>query len=81
MIKIMETKGIKFYTAYKKSAGYSLMWNDTVCIEPSFGIATSIKSSTYKTKSGGSVFEDDYDAPSKFGMAIGLGIHIRLGGE
>jgi hypothetical protein len=61
--------------------GYSLMWNDRVCIEPSFGIATSSGSSSNKTNSGGTVTENDSDAPSTFGMAIGLGIHIRLGGE
>jgi len=61
--------------------GYSLMWNDRVCIEPSFGIATSSGSSTEKTNNGGTVNEIDTDAPSTFGMAIGLGINIRLGGE
>jgi len=61
--------------------GYSLMWNDRVCIEPSFGVATSSGSSTEKTNQGGSVTESDSDAPSTFGMAIGLGIHIILGGE
>jgi hypothetical protein len=61
--------------------GYSLMWNDRVCIEPSFGIATSSGSSSNKTNFGGTVTENDSDAPSTFGMAIGLGIHIRLGGE
>jgi hypothetical protein len=61
--------------------GYSLMWNDRVCIEPSFGIATSSGSSSSKTNLGGSVTESDSDAPSTFGMAIGLGINIRLGGE
>ena len=61
--------------------GYSLMWNDRVCIEPSFGIATSSGSSTQKSNFGGTVTELDTDAPATFGMAIGLGIHIRLGGE
>jgi hypothetical protein len=61
--------------------GYSLMWNDRVCIEPSFGIATSSGSATSKANFNGSVTEVDTDAPSQFGMAIGLGIHIRLGGE
>jgi hypothetical protein len=61
--------------------GYSLMWNDRVCIEPSFGIATSSGSSSDKTNFGGTVTENDSDAPSTFGMAIGLGINIRLGGE
>ena len=61
--------------------GYSLMWNDRICIEPSFGIATSSGSSSSKINSGGSVTEVDTDAPSTFGMAIGLGIHIRLGME
>ena len=61
--------------------GYSLMWNDRVCIEPSFGIATGSGSSSSKTNVGGTVTESDSDAPSTFGMAIGLGINIRLGGE
>jgi len=61
--------------------GYSLMWNDRVCIEPSFGIATSSGSSTSKVNFDGTVTEVDTDAPSTFGMAIGLGINIRLGGE
>jgi len=61
--------------------GYSLMWNDRVCIEPSFGVATSSGSSSNKINDNGSVTETDTDAPSTFGMAIGLGIHIRLGGE
>lgn len=61
------------------SVGYSLMWNERVCIEPSFGIATSSGSSTVKSNFDGSVTENDSDAPSTFGMAIGLGINIRLG--
>ena len=61
--------------------GYSLMWNDRVCIEPSFGIATGSGSSSSKDNIGGTVTESDSDAPGTFGMAIGLGIHIRLGGE
>ena len=61
--------------------GYSLMWNDRICIEPSFGIATGSGSSSSKTNIGGTVTETDSDAPSTFGMAIGLGINIRLGGE
>jgi hypothetical protein len=61
--------------------GYSLMWNDRICIEPSFGIATGSGSSSSKTNMGGTVTETDSDAPSTFGMAIGLGINIRLGGE
>ncbi len=61
--------------------GYSLMWNDRVCIEPSFGIATASGSSSSKSNVNGTVTESDSDAPSTFGMAIGLGINIRLGGE
>ena len=61
--------------------GYSLMWNDRICIEPSFGIATSSGSSTTKYNLDGDVTETDSDAPSTFGIAIGLGINIRLGGE
>ena len=53
------------------------MWNDRVCIEPSFGIATASGSSEVKS---GNV-TTNYDDPSTFGMAIGLGINIRLGGE
>ena len=37
--------------------------------------------SSSKTNMGGTVTETDSDAPSTFGMAIGLGINIRLGGE
>lgn len=61
--------------------GYSLMWNDRVCIEPAFGIATASGSSSSKSNINGTVTESDSDAPSQFGMAISLGIHIRLGGE
>ena len=61
--------------------GYSLMWNDRVCIEPSFGIATSSGSSSSKDNYDGDLTESDSDSPGTFGMAIGLGIHIRLGGE
>lgn len=61
--------------------GYSLMWNDRICIEPSFGIATGSGSSLTKTVTAGSVIENESDAPTTFGMAIGLGINIRLGGE
>ena len=57
--------------------GYSLMWNDRVCIEPSFGIATG--SGSAETSIGAITISAD--EPSTFGMAIGLGIHIRLGGE
>lgn len=69
------TFGLKF------GVGYSLMWNDKVCIEPSFGLVTSSGSSSVKTNSNGNTNEVDTDAPSTFGMAIGLGIHILLGGE
>jgi len=61
--------------------GYSLMWNNRICIEPSFGFATSGGSSSLKINDNGSVTETDSDAPSTFGLGIGLGIHIRLGGE
>jgi len=61
--------------------GYSLMWNDRVCIEPSFGIATGSGSSSSENNYDGTVTKSDSDAPSTFGMAIGLGINIRLGGE
>ena len=61
--------------------GYSLMWNDRICIEPSLGIATGSGSSLQKTNLGGSVTENESDAPNTFGIAIGLGINIRLGGE
>ena len=63
--------------------GYSLMWNDRICIEPSIGIATgsglSLEKFVYKVT--GSVTENEYDAPTRFDIAIGLGINIRLGGE
>ena len=57
--------------------GYSLMWNDKVCIEPRFGIATG--SGKSETTVGAVTLSAD--SPSTFGMSIGLGIHIRLGGE
>ena len=57
--------------------GYSLMWNEKVCIEPSFGIETG-SGSTEITNGSTTV---STDAPSTFNMAIGLGINIRLGGE
>ena len=55
--------------------GYSLMWNDKVCIEPYLGLETS--SGTSESTSGSVTVSTD--APSTFSMAIGLGIHIRLG--
>lgn len=57
--------------------GYSLMWNEKVCIEPSFGIETGSGSTEIKTGST----SVSTDAPSTLNMAIGLGINIRLGGE
>jgi len=66
---------------FNAGIGYSLMWNDRVCIEPSFGIATASGSSSSSNNNNGTVTETDSDAPSTFGMAIGLGINIRLGGE
>ncbi len=85
---IAPSGGITNTSEYKTSTfglnagvGYSLMWNDRVCIEPSFGIATSSGSSSSKSNYDGTVTESDSDAPSTFGMAIGLGINIRLGGE
>jgi len=63
------------------SVGYSLMWNDRVCIEPSFGIGTGSGSSSSKSNYDGTVNESDSDAPSIFAMGIGLGINIRLGGN
>ena len=61
--------------------GYSLMWNERICIEPSIGIATSSGTSENSTNDNSSVTSFESDAPSTFGMAIGLGINIRLGGE
>ena len=61
----------------KAGVGYSLMWNDKVCVEPYFGLETS--SGTSESTSGSITVSTD--APSTFGMAIGLSIHIRLGGE
>jgi hypothetical protein len=57
--------------------GYSLMWNDKVCIEPYIGLQTSSGSSESKTGN----ITVSVDAPSTFNMGIGLSIHIRLGGE
>ena len=42
--------------------GYSLMWNDRICIEPSFGIATARGSSSSKTNIGGTTTETDSNA-------------------
>jgi hypothetical protein len=77
-----ETYELKTSTfGFNVGIGYSLMWNDRVCIEPSFGIASGSGSSSAKANIGGTVTEVSQDAPGTFGMAIGLGIHIRLGGE
>ena len=54
--------------------GLSLMWNERVAIEPSFGLA--IGSTTANDGSGG----DDVKT-SSFGLVMGLGISLRLGGE
>ena len=61
--------------------GYSLMWNDHICIEPSFVFGTSSGSSTSETQSGGTTNSNSTDALTTFGMAIDLGINIRLGVE
>lgn len=66
---------------FNGSIGYSLMWNDHICIEPSFGFGTSGGSTTSEFESGGNTNSNSTDAPTTFGMAIGLGINIRLGGE
>ena len=65
--------------------GYSLMWNDKISIEPSFGITTSSgksKNTTitkpYNTESTTSI-ESNNPAPNVFNMGIALGIHVRLG--
>ena len=57
--------------------GYSLMWNDRVCIEPYFGLQTG--SGTTESTSGSITISTD--APSTFEMGIGLSINIRLEGE
>ena len=59
------------------AVGYSLMWNDKVCIDPYFGIETGSGSS--EVSSGNITVSQD--APSTFEMGVGLSIHIRLGGE
>ena len=59
------------------AVGYSLMWNDKVCIEPYFGLETG-SGSTEQSIGNITVSQD---APSTFEMGIGLSIHIRLGGE
>ena len=67
--------------------GYSLMWNDKISLEPSFGITTSSGKSknTTITKPSDShsttSIESNNPAPNVFNMGIALGIHIRLGGE
>jgi outer membrane protein assembly factor BamA len=66
---------------FNGGVGYSLMWNDHICIEPSFGFGTSGGSTTSEFESGGNTNSNSTDAPTTFGMAIGLGINIRLGVE
>tara|TARA_B100000767_G_C19527309_1_gene435080 strand:+ start:105 stop:686 length:582 start_codon:yes stop_codon:yes gene_type:complete len=61
--------------------GYSLMWNDHICIEPSLGFRTSSGTSTSKYESGGNTNSTSTDTPTTFGIGIGLGINIRLGVE
>ena len=65
--------------------GYSLMWNDRIALEPSFGITTSggkSKNTTitkpYDTASTTSI-ESNNPAPNVFNMGVALGIHVRLG--
>ena len=65
--------------------GYSLMWNDRIALEPSFGITTSSgksKNTTitkpYDTESTTSI-ETKNPAPNVFNMGVALGIHVRLG--
>ena len=65
--------------------GYSLLWNDRISIEPSFGITTSSGKSnnttiskSYDTESTTSI-ESNNPAPNVFNMGIALGIHLRLG--
>ena len=72
-------KGSTF--GFNGGIGYSLMWNDRICIEPSFGFGTSSGSTSSEFESGGNTNTNSTDAPTTFGMAIGLGINIRLGGE
>lgn len=66
---------------FNAGVGYSLMWNDHICIEPSLGFGTSNGTTTSENESGGNTTSNSIDAPSIFGIAIGLGINIRLGGE
>ena len=72
-------KGSTF--GFNGGIGYSLMWNDRICIEPSFGFGTSSGSTSSEYESGGTTNTNSIDAPNTFGMAIGLGVNIRLGGE
>ena len=65
--------------------GYSLMWNDRISIEPSFGITSSSGKSNntyitkpYNTQSTTSI-DSNNPAPNVFIMGIALGIHVRLG--
>ena len=64
---------------FNGGVGYSLMWNDHICIEPSLGFGTSGGSITNENEFGGNSTSSSIDAPTTFGMAIGLGINIRLG--
>ena len=72
-------------TGIAVGVGYSLMWGEHICFEPSFSVVTLGGSqeteSTYRDATTSTTVKDDSDAPSTFGMAIGLGVNIRLGGE
>ena len=61
--------------------GYSLMWNDRIAIEPSLSLGFGSGGEEQKFTFDGNTNSVDSDAPSTFGIAAGLGINIRLGGE
>ena len=65
--------------------GYSLMWNDRISVEPSFGFSRSsgnltnrIITTPYNTGRS-DTFESKSPAPDEFNMGIALGIHVRIG--
>jgi len=65
--------------------GYSLFWNDRICIEPSINISTGSGSGTGETVSSvgsvSTVTEYDYDMANTFDVVLGVGINIRLGSK
>lgn len=71
-------------TKFAINLGYSLMYNDKLCFEPSFGLAKSVggMSSEYTNDPiNGDPVTTSTNSPSTDGLdfAIMLGVHLRLG--